>query len=61
MGIKFIIFAHARSGSSSLVDALNAHPKITVMTEPFDENRINWDNESKIYKLELNKIPKKVY
>jgi LPS sulfotransferase NodH len=35
---NFIIFAHARSGSISLKKALEAHPEINILGEPFNKD-----------------------
>lgn len=32
---KFIVFAHPRSGSTTLANILNAHPDLSVLVEPF--------------------------
>ncbi len=32
---KFIVFAHPRSGSTTLANVLNAHPDLSVLMEPF--------------------------
>ncbi|MFB6246597.1 MAG: Stf0 family sulfotransferase [Candidatus Pacearchaeota archaeon] len=64
---KIIVLAHARSGSNSLMDALNKHPKIDLLREPFNESRPNWKKGLKNYKKELkdskslNKILQKIF
>jgi hypothetical protein len=37
--MKFIILAHARSGSSTLLNLLDVHPQIKMITEPFNPDR----------------------
>ena len=40
---KTILFAHARSGSSTLHNILNAHDDIRMSYEPFNPKRANWN------------------
>lgn len=35
--VRFVIFAHARSGSTSFVRALERHPRVRILNEPFSE------------------------
>jgi hypothetical protein len=35
--IRFVLFAHARSGSTSFMRALERHPRIRILNEPFGE------------------------
>lgn len=35
--VRFVIFAHARSGSTSFVRAMERHPRIRILNEPFSE------------------------
>lgn len=46
---KFILFAHARSGSTSLARALNAHPGIKLAEEPFSQKYSQWNPGEKNY------------
>lgn len=34
---EFVVFAHARSGSTSLVRAIDSHPDVRLLMEPFNE------------------------
>lgn len=34
--MKFMIFAHMRSGSTTLMDCLNQHPQLSCLSEPFN-------------------------
>lgn len=38
----FVIFAHARSGSDNLCRALDRHPLVEIVNEPFNENYPGW-------------------
>ena len=40
--VGFVIFAHARSGSTSFVKALERHPRIRILNEPFSETFRDW-------------------
>ena len=40
--VRFVVFAHARSGSTSFVRALERHPRIRVLNEPFSETFKQW-------------------
>ena len=40
--VRFVVFAHARSGSTSFVRALERHPRIRVLNEPFSETFQQW-------------------
>ncbi len=33
--VRFVVFAHARSGSTSFVRAIERHPRIRILNEPF--------------------------
>lgn len=39
---KFVLFAHARSGSSNLLKILRSHPRLRVAEEPFHEKHPEW-------------------
>ncbi|MEM9777103.1 MAG: hypothetical protein AAF902_21165 [Chloroflexota bacterium] len=54
---RAIIFAHARSGSTSLFHALNLHPKLNLMEEPFNENRAHWEPGYIDYRSLVHDIP----
>jgi hypothetical protein len=40
--VRFVVFAHARSGSTSFVRALERHPRVRVLNEPFSETFNEW-------------------
>jgi hypothetical protein len=40
---KFVIYAHARSGSSNLLEALQLHPGLHIAEEPFHEKYALWN------------------
>lgn len=50
---KFIIFAHARSGSTTLARALKLHPNVTLLEEPFSFNRHQWPGKHIAYRQAL--------
>lgn len=52
-GLDFLIFAHARSGSDNLCDALNRHPSITICNEPFNPKHHLWDESNLDYRTEI--------
>ncbi len=39
----FVIFAHARSGSSNLLRAMQLHPRLRIAEEPFHERYASWN------------------
>ena len=49
-GLKFIIFAHPRSGSSSLTEILKLHPDLSILVEPFSERFHLWFPLEKKYR-----------
>ena len=51
----FILFAHARSGSTVLNKILNTHPEIKSISEPFNHDRHQWDD--KTYYSRIHDIP----
>jgi len=51
---KFIIFAHARSGSTSLARALKFHPEVSIIEEPFSRSRDTWSGKHIKYRDGLN-------
>lgn len=40
--LKFVLFAHPRSGSSNLYEALQLHPDLDILEEPFNEGFNRW-------------------
>ncbi|MBU1683416.1 hypothetical protein KJ742_05725 [Patescibacteria group bacterium] len=56
--LKYLIFAHGRSGSSTLVKIANLHPKIMLCHEPF--NRRKLDLRALKYKNITNRIEKTI-
>ena len=50
--LRLILFAHARSGSSSLYQILQLHPQLHILEEPFNEGFTRWHPQAKNY-LEL--------
>ncbi|MBD3280690.1 hypothetical protein GF389_04155, partial [Candidatus Dojkabacteria bacterium] len=42
---KFAIFAHARSGSTSLAQVLAASPDVNMTIEPFHPDYSKWNPE----------------
>lgn len=46
---KFIIFAHARSGSTSLANVLGASPDVSMAIEPFHEKYSVWNTSEPNY------------
>lgn len=49
---RLILFAHARSGSSSLYEMLALHPDLHILQEPFNEGFNDWEPDHPNY-LEL--------
>ena len=47
--IKLVIFAHARSGSSSLYRLLQLHPSLHIAEEPFHDSYQAWNPDEKNY------------
>lgn len=47
--MRFIIFAHARSGSSSLYETLQLHPQLHILEEPFSEDYTSWHSGANDY------------
>lgn len=46
---RFVVFAHARSGSTSFVRALERHPRIRILNEPFSETFTTWNPGEREY------------
>lgn len=53
---KILLFAHPRSGSTTLMNVLNVHKDINIMHEPFNEERENWYEDNKNYLNETKTI-----
>lgn len=49
---RLVLFAHARSGSSSLYQILQSHPQLHILEEPFNEGFTDWHPDAPNY-LEL--------
>lgn len=54
--LKILLFAHPRSGSTTLMQILNLHPEINLMHEPFNEEREQWAEGNKNYINETKTI-----
>jgi len=54
---KIIIFAHPRSGSTSLYRILNTHPALNLSLEPFHEKYGQWNPDEKNYIDIIKDIP----
>jgi len=53
-GVKVVLVAHARSGSNSLVEILQAHPAIEkIENEPFNERYVTWAPDHQDYVARL--------
>ena len=48
--IRYVIFAHDRSGSSSLARALSVHPEINFTLDPFHPNYGEWYPDERTYR-----------
>jgi hypothetical protein len=48
--VRFVVFAHARSGSTSFVRALERHPRIRILNEPFSETFRDWHPHHPAYR-----------
>lgn len=55
--IRVILFAHPRSGSSSLYEILQLHPDLQILEEPFNEHFTDWDPGNKNYRALIDDIP----
>jgi hypothetical protein len=51
---SFIIFAHARSGSTSLAKALDLHSAVKIAIEPLHPNYGEWHPEERSYVQEIH-------
>ncbi|MHB1152341.1 MAG: sulfotransferase domain-containing protein [Eubacteriales bacterium] len=54
---KVIIFAHPRSGSTSLYKILNTHPDLNLALEPFHDSYSEWHPDEKNYIDYISDIP----
>lgn len=54
---KVIIFAHPRSGSTSLYNILNTHPDLNLALEPFHDSYGEWHPDEKNYIDYISDIP----
>jgi len=52
-----ILFAHPRSGSSSLYQILQLHPELNILEEPFNERFMEWNPNNKNYLSLISDIP----
>jgi hypothetical protein len=41
--LKLVLFAHARSGSSTLYRILQSHPALHIVEEPFNRHYQEWN------------------
>ncbi|MGH3849792.1 MAG: hypothetical protein ACRDRT_08825, partial [Pseudonocardiaceae bacterium] len=41
--MRVVVVGHPRSGSNSLVEVLQCHPKLSLANEPFNVNYASWD------------------
>jgi LPS sulfotransferase NodH len=55
--LRILLFAHPRSGSTSLYKILQLHPSINILEEPFNENFPDWDPQNKNYRELIMGIP----
>lgn len=54
---RIVLFAHPRSGSSSLYQILQLHPELSILEEPFNENFTRWNPNNKNYRDLIRDIP----
>ncbi len=54
--VRVILFAHPRSGSTSLYQVLQLNPELNILEEPFNENFTRWNN-NKNYRELIHDIP----
>jgi LPS sulfotransferase NodH len=55
--LKLVIFAHARSGSSSLYRLLQLHSSLHIAEEPFHDSYHSWNPSEKNYVDHITDIP----
>lgn len=53
---RLILFAHPRSGSTSLMRVLQAHPALSILHEPFNESFTQWAPNNKDYRALIHDI-----
>ncbi|MDW5328899.1 hypothetical protein [Plantactinospora sp. KLBMP9567] len=51
--MAFVMLAHARSGSESLLATLNLHEEIYAVSEPFNPNYKDWDVDNDDYRSKI--------
>ncbi|MEQ4304960.1 hypothetical protein ABNF97_26860 [Plantactinospora sp. B6F1] len=54
--IAFVMLAHARSGSESLLATLNLHEDICAVSEPFNPNYKTWDVDNHDYRSKITDV-----
>src|SRR5512133_3353149 len=54
---RVILFAHPRSGSSSLYQILQLHPDLNILEEPFNERFTEWSPINKNYRSLIFNVP----
>ena len=54
--MQFVIFAHDRSGSTSLSEALSAHPHVRVARDPFHPKYGQWHPSERTYRDSLTDV-----
>lgn len=54
---RLILFAHPRSGSSSLYQILQLHPALNILQEPFNEGFNSWCPNLPNYLERVHDIP----
>src|SRR5689334_20745080 len=52
-----ILFAHPRSGSSSLYQILQLHPALNILEEPFNQGFTKWNPNHPNYLERVSDIP----
>lgn len=55
--LRIVLFAHPRSGSTSLYEILQRHPELNILEEPFNENFTRWNPNHKNYREFIHDIP----
>ena len=54
---SFAVFAQARSGSSTLLKALQCHPQLRILEEPFHDKYHLWNPDEPNYRERIKDIP----
>lgn len=54
--MKFVIFGQARSGTTTLLDLIRAHPQIKAIIEPFNPSRGDWGKTYVTDNKDLNQL-----